>query len=399
MRSTTKLRKVSLVNLAKGLVNDEFLYYYQPIVSLETGYVIGAECLLRWVDASGAMRLPAEFIPIAEETSFIGEIDRAMVVKLGERLRDLNQLNERFFLTINISQGDLESESFADDLSQHLNANGVKREHLRLEITERVVYPGNEQTKTTINRLSELGFTLLLDDFGVGNSSVEYLTRMPIMAIKLDGELISRGHAHIGEFKIIRHLIGLGHQLGMYIIAEGVEDEETLSLLASKGCTEVQGYLLAKPMPFEELLELVKKNERLWTGYPFGLDYLAQFDHIDVRRDLVREVLILHHNSDESLRQRALNRIPNLDPKDCLFGHWYYGAGRLHARNVEDYSKLGKHHEAFHAICQKLLQAALADKPLNEIKAIIEEMSEESRQVLSLAQKISTQGLLDHFVE
>lgn len=379
------MEKPSLVDLAKALVNDEFFYHIHPVVSLETGTIIGGECLLRWRDETGSIHYPGEFIPLAEESGFIVDIGRAMLPKLAAHLRELNSSFPEFFLTVNISQPELESNRFVEDFVSAIQDAGANLANIRVEITERVFFPGYEKTQLAVQRLSDLGVQMLLDDFGVGYSSVEYLSQLPLVALKVAFELVNSIHEQVYNFKVMRHLIGLGHQLGLYIIAEGIESEEGLTLLASSGCTEVQGFLFGKPLPFDEFLRQVQEGRRIWTGYPFGLDYLAQFDHIDLRRDLIGEVLVLHTRHDEETRQRSLARLPNIDAHSCLFGKWYYGAGRLRLTNAENYKALGVAHEDFHESCHRLLEAANQGQPLQVLIAIISELSEQSREVMSLA--------------
>ena len=137
-----------------------------------------------------------------------------------------------------------------------------------------------------------MGISIILDDFGEGFTTFSTLTHLPLKAIKIALSVTQRAPTSRNGFRLFRHLVSLAHQLGFEIIAEGVETEEMHSMITSTGCTHAQGYYYGRPMPLDNVIELLKENF-VWSENPFGLEHLAQFDHIDFRRDIIRSTLMI----------------------------------------------------------------------------------------------------------
>ena len=149
---------------------------------------------------------------------------------------------------------------------------------------------------------------IVLDDFSAGNSTLNHLSQLPLTALKLALNIVQRAPFGMMDFRVLRHLVSLGHQLNLDVIAEGIEDRELYDIILSTGCSAAQGFYFSYPIPLDELLATLQKPSP-WSRYPFGLEYLGQIDHIDLRRDVIRETLIIYTQKDETIRQRALRTI------------------------------------------------------------------------------------------
>ena len=314
---------VALVDICKALVNQELVYYYQPIVSLITGKICAAEALIRWKREDDSILLPGEFIPLAEEKGLINDITREMLPVLMKDIRTLTpQLNSDFYMAVNLSEKDITDESLATVFERELSRNGISSSRVCAEITEQIFMPLNEKSTANLFNLSDQGIKIALDDFSAGHSTLENLTNLPISILKLAMKITRLAPSTRNDFRLLRHLVSLAHQLNLDTIAEGVETKEEFHLLTSTGCTATQGFYFSHPLPLEEFQDLLSKQPS-WSEYPFGLEYLAQIDHIDFRRDIIREALTIHTNPDPNARKRALKRLPDLDPDSCLMGKWF----------------------------------------------------------------------------
>ncbi len=388
--------RIKLSKIAKALVNDEFVFFYQPIVSLFTGKICGAESLIRWKGPDGSIIPPDVFIPVAEETSFIAEITQQMLPKVVEDLTVLNRIDDSLCVSFNVSAKDFADDEFLDTLFASTSGKLIKRENLCIEITETAFFPSDGSTQQILREIDAQGISIILNDFSAGHTTFSTLTQLPLTAIKVALDVTQRAPLSKMDFRLFRHLVNLAHQLDLDIIAEGVEDEETHSIILATGCTHAQGYYYARPMPLPDFIRLVNK-EPAWSEYPFGLEYLAQFDLVDFRRDVIRASLMICAHPEKEIRERILARLPELDSQKCLFGKWLENIRYLNLGD-EDYDQLWMEHEEFHNIANSLLNKAWAGESLDEIKNIMVEFSNKSKKMMSLIQDLEIQKLERYFI-
>lgn len=388
-------QKITLTSIAKALANDEFIFYYQPIVSMLTGKICGAESLIRWRQPDGTIIPPDEFIPIAEETGFITEITRCNLPKVVKDINTLNQINDSIFVSFNVSAKDFADTDFLEALFQ---ATTVKLENLAnlcIEITETAFLPSDEHTQKVLHDIDAQGLSIILNDFSAGYTSFNTLTHLPLKAIKVAMDVTQRAAKSKNDFRLFRHLVSMAHQLQLNIIAEGVEDEETHILMAALGCTHVQGFYYDRPMPLADFIELLQKGPS-WLEYPFGLEYLAQYDHIDFRRDVIRAALMISTHQDKDLRERSLMRLPELEPKKCLFGQWLENTRPLNLEN-KTYQLISDEHIEFHHLARTLLDMALEGENKDKITKAIVAFSDKSKQMMDLIQDLEIERLKESF--
>ena len=240
--------------LRTALERDELRLYYQPQVSLSEGRIVGAEALIRWQHSQRGLLAPAEFIPIAEESGLIVDIDTWVV---QQACRTLGRWAERGWgalsLAVNVSAQSLSRPEFGDMVRAGLESCGSPSGHLCLEITERVFMGVGRSTMDTIAGLRDLGVGLALDDFGTGYSSLSYLKRFPVDVLKVDRSFVQGIGQDSGDSAITATVITLAHNMDLEAIAEGVETEDQLHRLKALGCDLVQGFHCGRPQPREEL--------------------------------------------------------------------------------------------------------------------------------------------------
>lgn len=241
-------------DLRGALERDEFELYYQPQMNIAQDECIGVEALLRWRHPTKGLISPVEFIPIAEETGLIIPIERWVFYQACQQIRIWsNEGIQCKRMSINVSNKQFHSGYFHDTIEQVLRVTGIDPSALDLEITERVTMY-EQATKFVMQRLKQLGVQISIDDFGTGYSSLSCLKDFPIDRLKIDQSFIRRIKMGSKEAGIVASIIAMAQNLGVDVIAEGVETEEEMEFLRQYHCNEVQGYYYSKPLPAHELV-------------------------------------------------------------------------------------------------------------------------------------------------
>ena len=239
-------------DLRRAIGGGELELYYQPQV-LACGRIVGAEALVRWNHPTRGMISPADFIDIAEETGLIYQLGDWVLRRACEQLAYLGRDSE-LHVSVNISPKQFREADFVARVRSILFETGVPPEMLTLEITESLVIDDIEQTVQRMRNLKTLGVSFSMDDFGTGHSSLAYLKRLPLDAIKIDQSFVRDIESDPNDAVIVETIIVMSHHLGLEAIAEGVETAGALAFLRSKGCHRFQGYLFGRPEPFDNLL-------------------------------------------------------------------------------------------------------------------------------------------------
>lgn len=260
--------KTQLVSrLRQALKNQELKVYYQPQFDMKTDSIEGFEALLRWESPEYGMMSPLKFIPLAEETGLIVEIGRWVLAQACAFSQDLYKSGQRrLWVAVNISVVQLIQEGFVQSVADVLAETGLSPEYLELEITESVLM---EQLADNVRKLAELramGIRIALDDFGTGYSSLTYLKKLPITAVKMDKAFIDDIAAGGIDAAVTGTIIELSHQMGLSVVAEGVETETQFAFLKQKLCDTIQGYLISWPLPPEEFQNLIETGNKRLDG-------------------------------------------------------------------------------------------------------------------------------------
>ena len=241
-------------DLRRTIDREEFQVHYQPIVALATGETVGFEALLRWQHPSLGFVTPEEFIPLAEETGLIVALDRWVLRHGCEDLRrwmDLAPQSTSLSMNVNISGKHLIQPDFLEALTQIVAETGISPSHLTLELTESALVEHAEAASAVLGDLRALGVHVALDDFGMGYSSLNYLRRFPVETLKIDRSFVGARDGTLENAEIVRAIIGLAHNLGIGVVAEGVETETQRAMLAGFDCDAAQGYYFSPPLTGE----------------------------------------------------------------------------------------------------------------------------------------------------
>ncbi|HEX8463927.1 MAG TPA: EAL domain-containing protein [Abditibacterium sp.] len=254
-------------DLRRAFERDEFEVFYQPIVSLETRKISGFEALVRWRHPERGLVSPAQFIPLAEETGLILPLDLLVLRRACAQLQQWQQEFPRLALSMsaNLSSQQFDRSDFSTEIERILRATELPPSSLKLEITEGVLMDNPQKAASVLHRLRERGIRLALDDFGTGYSSLSYLHNFPLDTLKIDQSFVRRIEPNGGNLEIVRTIVALARNLGMDVVAEGVETADQMQQLAALGCDFGQGYLFSKPIPAAAMHELLSAGEP-WLG-------------------------------------------------------------------------------------------------------------------------------------
>jgi diguanylate cyclase (GGDEF)-like protein/PAS domain S-box-containing protein len=279
------LKRLQLeTDLRHAVERQEFFVVYQPIVSLDTARLVGFEALVRWQHPVRGLINPIEFISVAEETGYIVPIGQWV---LEASCRQLSQWQKQFsealplLMSVNLSGKQLAQETIIEQITGTLKQTGVAAQQIKLEITESIVMDNVEDSTLVLDQLRALGIRISVDDFGTGYSSLSYLNRLPVDTLKIDRSFIIQMLKKDENAEIVRTIIQLARNLGMDVIAEGVETTEQLEHLQHLKCDQGQGYLFSKPLPAEAASELVSQLHN-WQAFTPSSEALYRKNLLDV---------------------------------------------------------------------------------------------------------------------
>jgi diguanylate cyclase (GGDEF)-like protein len=244
----TPARLSMLGDLRSAIENGELHLNLQPKLDLASGTVVGAEALVRWTHPIRGQVPPQQFVRVAEDTGLIKQLTDLMLERGVGTLKRIHGRGYQLGLSVNLSTHDLLDTRLADRVSDHLQANDVDPSMLTLEITESSLLIDAPRARTTINQLHEIGVHLSIDDFGTGYSSLSYLRRLPVGELKIDQSFVANLLLDDQDEVIVRSTIELGHNLGLIVVAEGVENNEVLGRLHEFGCDVAQGFCISRPL-------------------------------------------------------------------------------------------------------------------------------------------------------
>ncbi|MGC3983198.1 MAG: EAL domain-containing protein [Steroidobacteraceae bacterium] len=247
--------------LRRALERDQFCLYYQPRIDMKTGAIIGAEALLRWQVSENELILPGRFIPVAEETGLIVPIGtwalRAACIQSHRWL----QAGMPIAVSVNVSLRQFQRDYFPQVVREVLDETQLPATQLEIEVTESSVMHNAERLIDMLCAIKIMGVQISVDDFGTGYSSLSYLKRFPVDRLKIDRSFVQDIMFDPDGEAIVRTIIALGHNLGLKVVAEGVENLAQVNYLRDNGCDELQGYYYGHPMPAEQFEALVRKQQ------------------------------------------------------------------------------------------------------------------------------------------
>ena len=247
--------------LHKALERGEFLLYYQPKQSILENKINSLEALLRWKPPDSDFVPPSEFIPLLEETGLIIPVGEWILRTACSQNRAWQEAGyEPIVVSVNISNRQFNQKNMIEVVTQALRDANLHPGYLELEITESMIMQDPEEAIAILQEFKNMGMQISMDDFGTGYSSLNYLRFVPLNALKIDRSFVMNLATSRSDAAIIEAIIALAHSLNLKVIAEGVETEQQLAFLKSRGCDEVQGYLLSRPLPVEEISRFLTKK-------------------------------------------------------------------------------------------------------------------------------------------
>ncbi|MCP4492706.1 MAG: EAL domain-containing protein [Gammaproteobacteria bacterium] len=264
---STKLLLTQDKSIKSAMQDDEFILHYQPIIDLETSQIIGCEALIRWVDQSGSIIYPSEFIPRAEMSGLIVDLGYWIAKEACNFQKRLaTMVSQPIFMSINLSGKQFESANLVSSLADIMDQAGVTHSMIKYEITESLLMDNPELTGNTLHRLKETGVQLAIDDFGTGYSSFSYLHQLPFDTMKIDRSFVSEMVSNLKSNEIVKTLVHLSHDLGMNVIAEGIETKFEAHMLKQHRADYGQGHYFSRSLSGENFIQLVKKQITQMTG-------------------------------------------------------------------------------------------------------------------------------------
>ena len=376
-------------DVAAGLEQDEFILYYQPKASLVSNRIVGAEALARWQRPDGVLLPPAAFIPLAERSGLIKTLTLQLLPKLFHDLH-AKGLDEALCVSFNVTARDLEDSVLTDRILHAVSHKKLPPGALELEITETQALQAGAAVLRNVEALAEAGVGLAMDDYGIGYSSIDTLSRWPFTSIKLDQGIVGRMLASPKNATIVRSSIRLGHELGLNVVAEGVEQAAQHDFLVEAGCHLAQGYLVSHPLPLDDF-DVFRHNIGKCRGMPIGLVHMAIVDHVQWRRQMVSfAIQRAALPADSPVRQS--DGYPALCLTKCALGKWYVGEGRYFA-DTPIYQALDAPHRKLHALGGQIVGQVRTGADLRGIVPLLHDLKDVSTTLLGLLEDLEDAGL------
>ncbi|MGH1463176.1 MAG: putative bifunctional diguanylate cyclase/phosphodiesterase [Neptuniibacter sp.] len=255
-------------SLHKAIQNDEFIVFYQPQVDLRSGEVIGAEALIRWHHPEKGLLPPDSFIPIAEDTGLILEIDFWVLRNVCKQLQSWYQScpeSKSLTISVNLSGRHMEQSNLPDIVREIVDGEGIDSGKIELEITESFIMHHLERSSEMLKQIKKDGFRIAIDDFGTGYSSLNYLKKLPVDTLKIDRTFVADLKEDKHDEAIVKSVISLGENLGLSVVAEGIENQSQLAFLRAEKCTIGQGYYFERPIIAEDFIQLVREKRNVFN--------------------------------------------------------------------------------------------------------------------------------------
>ena len=277
-------RQYIIDNLDRAIAENWIKPFYQPIVRATNNLVCDEEALARWIDPEKGMLSPADFIPILEDTKLIYKVDLYILDSILERINKQKAEGKLHLvpMSVNLSRTDFETCDIVEEICNRVDAAGVSRDLITIEITESVVGENFDFMKAQVKRFQDLGFPVWMDDFGSGYSSLDLLQEIQFDLIKFDMRFMRQFETTPKSRVILTELMRMAVSLGIETVCEGVETKEQVEFLREIGCTKLQGYHFCKPIPYEDVLERYRKGIQIGFENPDEYDYNRTLSSINL---------------------------------------------------------------------------------------------------------------------
>jgi EAL domain-containing protein (putative c-di-GMP-specific phosphodiesterase class I) len=385
---------ISEAELVHGLRDDEFILYYQPKTSLITNRIVGAEALVRWRRRDGSMVAPDAFIPLMQSAGLLKLLTRQLLVRL---MHDMDgSLGTDMRISFNVGVEDFEDDTLSNMLLDAIRNHRLLAASLELEITETQAMQVCDGLLGRLQGLLDVGVSLAMDDFGTGYSSIDTLSKLPFTAIKLDQGIVSRMLRSAKDAAIVRSAIRLGHEMGVEVVAEGVETQAQRDFLIEAGGKLMQGYLISPPLPLDAF-RAFRVNAGGAHGFPVGLVNMAIVDHVQWRRQIV-SYAVQRATLPRNCATRKADGFPELSVTECALGRWYFGDGR-HFDATPIYHAIDAPHRELHRIAEAIVEQVREGATLDELAGLLSTMKAVSTTLIRLLEDLEDAGLQELYRE
>jgi EAL domain-containing protein (putative c-di-GMP-specific phosphodiesterase class I) len=369
-----------VARIKEGLAQNQFMTHYQPKVNMRSGKLIGVEALIRWQHPMRGLLQPGEFLPLIENDDTAVSLDQWVLEEVLTQMERWQSEGLDISVSVNIGARFLQKSNFAEILKQHLeNHPQIDPNHLELEVLESSALEDMAQVSEVIKTCREMGVIFALDDFGTGYSSLTYLKLLPAGVMKIDQSFVRDMLDDPEDLAILEGVLGLATAFRREVIAEGVETIEHGSLLLQLGCEMAQGFVIAKPMPANELVSWLEtwRPHTVWTEQKAVRreDLPLLFAAVE-HRAWVRQVELA------TLGSGACNI--NLDAQNCRFGTWLHGSGRTQYGDHPQYKQIVNLHQQAHDLAARLCQMKMTTDETTFESEIIELKEMRNRLVQAL---------------
>ncbi len=375
-------------DIAQGIANDEFTLHYQPKSSLISSRIVGAEALARWRRPDGSILPPASFIGLAERSGLIKDLTLRLLPQLVDALS--GGLAGDLCVSLNVTAQDFDDDTLTDAIHHALSHQHLSAASLELEITETQALAAGDCVLARIQSLADAGIGLAMDDYGIGYSSMDTLSRWPFTTIKLDQGIVGRMLDSKKNATIVRSSIRLGHELGLKVVAEGVEAVAQHDFLVEAGCGLIQGFLVSPALALDDFVALCQRAAAC-PGFPIGLVHMAIVDHVQWRRQMV-SYAIQRATLPPNSPARQSEGYPELCVTKCGLGHWYYGEGRYFAGTTM-YQALDAPHHELHHVGRHIVAQVRGGAALADIAPLLQALKLASMSLIGLLEDIEDVGL------
>jgi EAL domain-containing protein (putative c-di-GMP-specific phosphodiesterase class I) len=380
---------VTAKDIEAGLSSQQFCLYYQPKFSVVQGEVVGSEALLRWRTPDGTVLDPGAFLPVAEQSGLLRMMSSYIVDRL---FQDMEVLRTTSFAPVSFNSvaSDFEDEVILHQILDSVAASGLSPHLLEVEITESQALSSSPRVLANIERLRQAGLGLVMDDYGLGYSSVDTLSKWPFSSIKLDQGLIQRMLESEKNAGIVRSAIRMAHELDIGLVAEGVETPAQYQFLLEAGCLQMQGYLVSRPLSLACLMSHGKFAPGP-VSMAVGLVQMAIVDHVQWRRRMVSFALRCAALPPDS-PLRSSTDFPVLDCDSCQIGRWYRKEGLVFAQ-AREFKQSDEAHRHLHLIGAELVARIRDGADMRSVQPLLEQLQRTSLELLRSLLALEDHGL------
>lgn len=377
-------------DIREAIASGKLHFWYQPKVSFLTGNICGCEALIRWRQDDGTILGPGTFLPQAENAGLMTLIAQHMFHELCKDIPTVTAAMPDIEVSFNLTAQDLEHPGMIEQIVDAVEHKIIQPRNLQVELTETAVPNCEDDMLKGIRSLMELGVQLAMDDFGTGYSSLDALHRLPFDVLKIDQSVIKGLPTSVGCAVIVNASIRMAYEMGLTVVAEGVESEVIFDHLLNTGCTQGQGFWISKPLPLDKFVDFLKAGHS-WVTFPFGLIRHAEIDHVQWRK-AVLDMALGRDNANVQSNQY----VAHCTAEHCRFGRW------LH-ENIDSYrldprmKKLIQTHDQLHNEATYLIERTRKPIHSDELIRLTTSFTTKSELLLHQLQELALHSMLQNF--